>query len=314
MSLKNTLTNEVSGLAKENTKVCVEVLAHPAAPDAVNAGHCSNKNNFFEFAGNTDWTYTNGKWIYRAPYDEAIWGAAGIKTRGYWMDKSTGEIISGSIDVIAGTSQASSNNTSSSPCGPMPTGIGGIQDMPTCGSDGKWRDPSGTVIGGSTSSTKTTQSSTPTTTSQGTPANEKIRITGKSCNFTGAPQNYYYKIGGTCGGALFDCNNGALEYSSTQFISIVDKPTPTTTVYDTEDLCNGITGSNVKIDVAYGRTELNCLSPDGNLAIDIWNAKEDIEICQEVDIAWRNQKNVCDSTGTEGWVKASTAWPGKYSG
>lgn len=157
MSKKNTLTNLVNGagLNTETTKVCIEVLAHPNVPTAVNTGYCNDTKNFTSFAGNADWTFVKGKgWIQNAPYDPAVWGAAGIKVKAFWMNATNGTISSSLIEVVSGTSQTSSNNsTSSSPCGPMPTGIGGIQDMPTCGSDGKWRDPSGKVIGGDTNTT-----------------------------------------------------------------------------------------------------------------------------------------------------------------
>ena len=74
---KNTLTPVVTGLTKENTLICNEVLAHPAYPSAVSpAGYCSNPANFVPFSGNEDWTYTNGKWVGNVKYNASIYGAA----------------------------------------------------------------------------------------------------------------------------------------------------------------------------------------------------------------------------------------------
>ena len=71
---------------------------------------------------------------------------------------------------------------------------------------------------------------------------------------------------------------------------------PTGTIGGVQNLpkCNESTGKwtytdgtialgAMSIEVAYGKTTLDCLTP-GGLAVDIWNATEDIEICQEVDL------------------------------
>ena len=73
MSTKNTLTNEISGITKENTLICIEVLAHPNVPSAINTGYCNNKANFISFTGNAEWSYNNGKWIQNAPYNATTW-------------------------------------------------------------------------------------------------------------------------------------------------------------------------------------------------------------------------------------------------
>mgnify|MGYP003474117561 FL=1 len=107
MTDKNTITATVTGLTKENTLVCNEVLAHPAYPSAISpAGYCSNPANFVPFSGNEDWTYMDGRWIGNVKYNASIYGAAGIKVRGYWKNKATGAVVTYDLSVIAGT-----NNT-----------------------------------------------------------------------------------------------------------------------------------------------------------------------------------------------------------
>ena len=115
MTDKNTITATVTGLTKENTLVCNEVLAHPAYPSAISpAGYCSNPANFVPFSGNEGWTYMDGRWIGNIKYNASIYGAAGIKVRGYWKNKATGAVVTYDLSVIAGTNNTTTATSVSS--------------------------------------------------------------------------------------------------------------------------------------------------------------------------------------------------------
>jgi hypothetical protein len=53
-----TMTTKISGVSKADTLSCVEVIAHPNVPNAVNTGHCSDPAHFEPFNGNADWTWS----------------------------------------------------------------------------------------------------------------------------------------------------------------------------------------------------------------------------------------------------------------
>lgn len=78
-----------------DTLGCMEVLAHPAVPTAVNTGYCSDPAHYVPFTGNADWTWTpdnGGTWNGSIKYVSDIYGAAGIRVRVFLKNKSTNQV------------------------------------------------------------------------------------------------------------------------------------------------------------------------------------------------------------------------------
>ena len=79
-------------LKKEQTKVCLQVLAHPKYAKSVNpADYCDKWENYHPFSfyaggsadGSDDWRYNalTGQWLGAIKYNKDIYGVAGIKVR-----------------------------------------------------------------------------------------------------------------------------------------------------------------------------------------------------------------------------------------